>query len=112
MTFDNRCAFCGAHEELTSVTLLEAGGIERVKWACPFCLRLAELAPHKIKMTRHDMLAVRWKAIHREQPGATYYGQRITGYSEWKTRDGASSDAWRVMLALSDGSRLELVEVL
>jgi hypothetical protein len=110
MTSDYRCALCAAREGLRSVTRLEAGGVERVEWVCPFCLRLTELAPSTVTMTRHDMLAIRWKAVHREQPGATYHGQRITGYSEWKTRESASGGVWRAVLALADGSRLELVE--
>jgi hypothetical protein len=90
MTFQDRCAFCGTHEGLTSVTRLEAAGIERVERVCSLCLRLAERAAHLVPMTRHDMLAIRWMADHREQPGARYHGQPIVGYSEWKTKDSSS----------------------
>ena len=110
MTFEDRCAFCGAREGLTSVTRLESGGIERVEWVCSLCLRLAERAAHTVTMTRHDMLAIRWKADHRENPGALYHGQHITGYSEWKTQDSISGGDGRAMLVLADGERLELVE--
>ena len=110
MTFEDRCAFCGASEGLTSVTRLEAGGVERVEWVCSLCLRLAERAAHTVTMTRHDMLAIRWKADHRENPGALYHGQPITGYSEWKTQDSISGGDWRAVLVLADGERLELVE--
>lgn len=110
MTFEDRCAFCGAREGLTSVTRLEAGRVERVEWVCPLCLRLTEQAPYTVPMTRHDMLAIRWKAEHREQPGATYHGQRITEYVEWQARDSTSGGAWRAVVALADGERLELVE--
>ena len=109
MTFDDCCAFCGTREELTRVTRLEAGGMERVEWVCSLCLRLAERAAHTVTMTRHDMLAVRWKADHREQLGASYHGQRIAGYSEWKTSDSMSG-GWRAVLVLADGEHLELVE--
>ena len=68
MTFEDRCAFCGTREGLTSVTRLEAGGMERVEWVCSLCLRLAERAAHMVPMTRHDMLTIRWMADHREQP--------------------------------------------
>jgi hypothetical protein len=54
------------------------------------------------------MLAIRWMADHREQPGARYHGQRISGYSEWKTND--SGGGWRAVLVLADGEHLELVE--
>ena len=74
MTFEDRCSFCGAREELTSVTLLEASEIERMERVCSLCLRLAERAAHVVPMTRHDMLAIRWMADHREQPGARYHG--------------------------------------
>ncbi|HEY1390344.1 MAG TPA: hypothetical protein VGF38_17540 [Ktedonobacterales bacterium] len=110
MMVDNRCACCGAREGLTSVARLEAGGVERVEWICPLCLRLTELTPQTLTVTRHDMLAVRWKAEHREQPGATYHGQRITGYVEWQARESRSGGPWRAVVALADGDRLELVE--
>ena len=110
MTFADRCAFCGTRAGLTSVTRLEAGGVERVEWVCSLCLRLTERAAHAVTMTRHDMLAIRWKADHREQSGALYHGQRITDYSEWKTRDSSSGSDWRAVLVLADGERLELVE--
>ena len=110
MTFDDRCAFCGTREGLTSVTRLEAGGVERVEWVCSLCLRLAERAAYTVTMTRHDMLAIRWKADHRENPGALYHGQPITGYSEWKTQDRISGGDWHAVLVLADGERLELVE--
>ena len=108
MMFEDRCAFCGTREGLTSVTRLEAGGIERVEWVCSLCLRLAERAAHMVPMTRHDMLAIRWLADHREQPGARYHGQRISDYSEWKANDGGGG--WRAVLVLADGEHLELVE--
>jgi hypothetical protein len=110
MTFEDRCAFCGTREGLTSVTRLEASGIERAEWVCALCLRLAERAAHTVTMTRHDMLAIRWKADHREQPDARYHGQRISGYSEWKAPDSGSGGVWRAVLVLADGERLELVE--
>ncbi len=110
MTFEDRCAFCGTREGLTSVTRLEAGGTERVEWVCSLCLRLAERAAHMIPMTRHDMLAVRWMADHRGQPGARYHGKPIVGYSEWKARDSISGGDWRAVLVLADGEHLELVE--
>jgi hypothetical protein len=84
--------------------------MERVDWVCALCLRLAERAAHPVTMTRHDMLAIRWKADHREQPGAHYHGQRITSYSEWKTKDTVSNGDWRAVLVLANGERLELVE--
>jgi hypothetical protein len=110
MTIEDRCAFCGTREWLTRVTRLEVGGVERMEWVCSLCLRLAERAAHTVPMTRHDMLAIRWKADHREQPDARYHGQRITGYSEWKTQDSKESSGWRAVLVLADGERLELVE--
>jgi hypothetical protein len=110
MLFGDRCAFCGTREGLTSVTRLEAGGMERVEWVCSLCLRLAERAAHKVAMTRHGMLSVRWKADHREQPGTLYHGKPIIGYSEWKTQDSSSGGVWRAVVVLADGERLELVE--
>jgi hypothetical protein len=80
-----------------------------VEWVCSLCLRLAERAAHTVTMTRHDMLAIRWKADHREQPSARYQGKPIVGYSEWKAQDSISG-VWRAVLVLADGERLELVE--
>jgi hypothetical protein len=108
MTFEDRCSFCGAREELTSVMHLEASGIERVERVCSLCLQLAEQAAHVVPMTRHDMLAIRWMANHREQPGARYRGQRISGYSEWKAN--VSGGEWHAVPVLADGEQLELVE--
>jgi hypothetical protein len=38
-----------------------------------------------LSMTRQQLLDVRARADHRDQPDALYYGQRIIGYHEFTT---------------------------
>ena len=55
----------------------------------------------------HDM---RWKADHRDQPGALYRGQRIVAYRDWMEGDVHSGAMWRGVCVLEDGAWLDLIE--
>jgi hypothetical protein len=64
-----------------------------------------------LTMTREKMLDVRYKADNRDQPDALYYGQRIIGFREFKTGSlGGESGHWRAIVALADGTRIEIDE--
>ena len=63
-----------------------------------------------LTMTRQQMLDIRAKADHRDQPGARYHGKPIVGYSEWKAKDSLSDGDWRAGLVLADGEHVEPVE--
>ena len=61
-------------------------------------------------MTREQMLDVRHKADHRDQPDALFHGQRIIGYSEWKGGDLYTSGRWSAVVFLADGARILIEE--
>jgi hypothetical protein len=63
-----------------------------------------------LTMTREEMLDVRWKADHRDQPDALLYGQRIIGFSEFHTGSLGMGGHWRATVVLADGSRIEIDE--
>jgi hypothetical protein len=68
------------------------------------------MADETVYLTRTDMLDIRWKADHRDQPGSLYCGQRIIGYSEWKSSSLGMPSHWLGVVVLADGTRLEIVE--
>jgi hypothetical protein len=55
------------------------------------------VADETLYLTHREIQDVRWKADHRDQPGALYRGQRIIGYSrvDGRWRIQRRSLAWR-----------------
>jgi hypothetical protein len=68
------------------------------------------MADETVYLTRKEMLQVRDLADKRMLPTSLYRGQRIIGYSEWKTGDLSTPSIWRAVVVLVDGTRLEIVE--
>jgi hypothetical protein len=64
-----------------------------------------------LTMTRQQLLDVRAKASHRDQPDALYYGQRIIGYHEFMTGSVHFGGHWHAIVVLADGTRVEIDEV-
>jgi hypothetical protein len=63
-----------------------------------------------LSMTRQQMLRLRTKAGHRDQPDVLYYGQRIIGYHEFKTGSLHLGGHWHAIVVLADGARVEVDE--
>jgi hypothetical protein len=68
------------------------------------------MADETVYMTHQEMLALREKADTRDQPGSLERGQRIIGWSMWKTGALGTHGLWRAVCVLADGTRLEIVE--
>jgi hypothetical protein len=68
------------------------------------------MADEEVYMTHQEMLDLRDKADTRDQPGSLYRGQRIVGWSMWKTGTLGTYGLWRAVIVLADGTRLEIVE--
>jgi hypothetical protein len=68
------------------------------------------VADETLYLTLQEILDIRWKADHRDEPGALFHGQRIVGFSEWLEGDVYSSANWRGVCVLADGTWLELLE--
>jgi hypothetical protein len=50
-----------------------------------------------VYMTHQEMLDLQQKADTRDQPGSLYKGQRIIGWSLWKTVDSQTGGIWRAV---------------
>jgi hypothetical protein len=65
---------------------------------------------NSLAMSKREMLELQRKADNREQPDALFLDQRIINWSMWKAFDAQSGGIWHALIALEDGTRLELVE--
>jgi hypothetical protein len=63
-----------------------------------------------LTITRQQMLDSRFKAGHRDQPDAQYYGQRSIGYTEFKISSVQMGGHWHAIVVLADGTRVEIDE--
>jgi hypothetical protein len=68
------------------------------------------VADDTLYLTLQEILEIRAKADHRDQPGSLFRGQQIVGYREWLEGDVYTGALWRGILLLADGTWLELIE--
>jgi hypothetical protein len=70
----------------------------------------AAVADDTLYLTLQEILEIRWKTDHRDQPGSLFRGKRIVGYREWLEGDVYTGVLWRGILLLADGTWLDLEE--
>jgi hypothetical protein len=53
------------------------------------------MADEIVYMTHADLLDLQWKADNGDQPDSLHRGERIIGWSMWKTTDSQTGGVWR-----------------